>query len=562
MEGKFLGDNFSVPDCEVGKRCPADGPLDFLGLEGFETLRWDRLEHILLARATYKTHAPISQDCPKCHSAFAITSDTLCVWDIPRGGSQVIIQLIVPRVVCRECGPQPVLIPHVDVDCLMTDRLVTHMATCAASLVTFKQIALATGPSEESVRNAFLKAFGEFEGKRGKELPRVISIDEVYIGSKCFTVLVDGETCRAFDILEEYRAADVLQRLKEAPNPEAVEFWTQDFTLWSADIASKRLRRRMNRRAIEGEPADDESVLFDAEPTSEADEEREEEHYRLTKKELQNIFKNAKVVGDHFHFKQAIRKSMDKVRDSVQKSLPGQYLDMAFRSLSEYDRTSPEWPKMEEKARFEAAEKANRREKELENHRKRLCTRPENLKKDQDRKWVEQMCDEHPLLRAGHEAMIRGFRIFPVKPPLGNAGKSRAAAMEKRFAQLMTEEEAGRRLDEWVDLIRKEGLESFFDQPLRMISNWRPELIRIGTTPYSNAGAESKNRYLRMLNAISRGLEFEMLRARLLWAETNPAHDRWPTFCDDETAEIDVERFVELADAYLERNNKPEPTDD
>ena len=134
--------------------------------------------------------------------------------------------------------------------------------------------------------------------------------------------------------------------------------------------------------------------------------------------------------------------------------------------------------------------------------------------------------------------------------------------MKKRFAQLITEEEAGRRLDEWVSSIRKERLESFFDQPLRMISNWRSELIRIGTTPYSNAGAESKNRYLRMLNAISRGLEFKMLRARLLWADANPAHDRWPTFCDDETGEITVERFVQLADTFLERNRKPEPAGD
>ena len=286
-----------------------------------------------------------------------------------------------------------------------------------------------------------------------------------------------------------------------------------------------------------------------------------EEHYRLTKEELQNVLKNAKVVGDHFHFKQAIRASMDKVRRAVQKALLEQYLVMAFKSLSECDRTSPEWSKLEEKARFDAGERAKRRENELTNHRKVLCTRPENLKSDQDRKWVEQMCDEHPLLQSGHEAMIRGYKIFPLKPPFGKTRKSRAPAMEERFAQLMTEEEASRRLDEWASSVRDEGLEAFFDRPLRLISNWRPELIRIGTTPYSNAGAESKNRYLRMLNAISRGLNFEILRARVLWADANPAHDRWPTFCDDETGEITVERFIQIADDFLERNNKPEPGD-
>jgi transposase len=562
MGGRLLGDPFFLPGYDLGKQCPADGSLDFVGLENYETLRWDRLEHILLVRAAYKTPAPTSPDCPECHSAFTITSDTLAVWDIPRGGSQVLVQLTVPRVVCRKCGPQTVLIPHVDVNCLMTDRLKTYIAMSAASIMTFKQIASATGPSEESVSNVFLKEFGEFEGKRVKELPRVLLIDEVYVGSKCFTVLVDGETLQAFDILREYRGADVLRQLKEAPNPEGVEFWSQDFTLWSADIASKRLRRRMNSRALNAEPADDGSLPFDAEPTSRADEEREEEHYRLTKKELQNILKNAKVVGDHFHFKQAIRASMDKVRRAVQKALLEQYLDMAFKSFSECDRTSPEWPKLEEKARFEAGARAKRRENELTNHRKSLCTRPENLKMDQDRKWVEQMCDEHPLLRSGHEAMIRGFNIFPLKPPLGRTRKSREAAMELRLAQLMTEEEAGRRLDEWASFVREEGLEAFFARPLRLICNWRPELIRIGTTPYSNAGAESKNRYLRMLNAITRGLKFETLRARVLWADANPAHDRWPTFCDGETGEITAERFIQLADAFLERNNQPEPAGD
>lgn len=555
-----MGDYSVASRGDLGKQCPAGGSLDFLGLANFETLRWDRLEHILLVRAIYKTQMPYSEDCPICQEAFAITSDTLSVWDIPRGGSQVLLQIIVPRVVCRKCGPQMILISDVDVNCLMTDRLKKHIAMSAASLMTFKQIAASTGPSEESVSDVFLNAF--LERERSKKLPRVLLIDEVYIGNKCFTVLVDGETLQTFDILEEYRSADVLRRLKEAPNPEAVEFWSQDFTLWSADIASKRLRRRRNSQALKGEPVGVKSLLLDVEPTSEADEEREEAHYRLSKVSLQNVLKNAKVVGDHFHFKQAIRKSMDKVRRAVQEALLEEYLDLEFKGLSEFDRTSHDWPERERRARLAAAEKARRRETELTNHRKILCTRSKNLKTDQDRNWVETMCNEHPLLRSGHEAMIRGFDIFPVKPGLGKARESRIAAMEKRLAQLMTEEEASRRLDEWASFVKEKGLETFFDQPLRLISNWRPELILIGTTPYSNAGAESKNRYIRMVNAISRGLNFNMLRARVLWADANPAHDRWPSFCDEETGEITVERFIDLADVFLEGNERPELAND
>lgn len=104
----------------------------------------------------------------------------------------------------------------------------------------------------------------------------------------------------------------------------------------------------------------------------------------------------------------------------------------------------------------------------------------------------------------------------------------------------------------------QKDLAKFFQRAINMVKNWREELIRIGTTGYSNAATESKNRYLRSLASISRGLPFKTLRARLLWADANHHTNRWPSFCDDYPGEIDSETFLQLAHDYLEQQRTAE----
>jgi len=69
--------------------------------------------------------------------------------------------------------------------------------------------------------------------------------------------------------------------------------------------------------------------------------------------------------------------------------------------------------------------------------------------------------------------------------------------MTKRAKQLISPEKAGQRLDDWVDSIDAQLAPHFRKATdlirTDLIENWREEVIRIGTTPYSNAFAESKS---------------------------------------------------------------------
>ena len=203
--------------------------------------------------------------------------------------------------------------------------------------------------------------------------------------------------------------------------------------------------------------------------------------------------------------------------------------------------------------RDKAAKLAKSRIDELKKRKHTLFTHPKKLTKD-EWPWLKEIFEDHPILGRGWEAKNRGLNIFPEKPPMGRSKKAREAAQAKRAALPMSEQESGRGLDEWVAFIKKDKkLQPFFESPVGMIRDWGEEIIRIGTTGYSNAGTEPKNRYLRMLAAISRGLRFKMLRARLLWADDHRRTDRWPSFCDDVKGKMTMKRFVELANAFIAR---------
>jgi len=123
----------------------------------------------------------------------------------------------------------------------------------------------------------------------------------------------------------------------------------------------------------------------------------------------------------------------------------------------------------------------------------------------------------------------------------------------------MTEEDAARALHDWANEFKEDiELAEYFKRALNMIRNWRTELIRVGTTGHSNAGTEEKNRYLRRIAALSRGLTFESLRARLLWADEHRHTNRWPSFCNDFEGRIDPEKVIELALAKISRQEAAE----
>ena len=111
----------------------------------------------------------------------------------------------------------------------MTYRLEDYILDRAATLSTFTQIALDTGQELNTVIDIFLLAFRAFDRARGKDLPRVLEIDEVYFHGKYYTILVDGELDASVDLLEGRKNEIIEARLKLAANRQMVEFVTQDY---------------------------------------------------------------------------------------------------------------------------------------------------------------------------------------------------------------------------------------------------------------------------------------------------------------------------------------------
>lgn len=538
--------------------------VDFLGLAHCSTTRLDKLEHILLAHATYRSPEP-SGECKKCHKSEFRTSTRpnreLLIWDIPSGGCPVLIRVTTWPMICANANchtPYREDIPWYHPRRNMTRRLEEYIRDRAATLTTFQQIALDTCQDRKTINGILFDAVRELERDGKKDLPRVLGIDEIYFNKKPYTILVDIESGKAVDLLEGRSAESVGQRFEDATNKAAVEYVTQDFSQSYRAAANQppEAKGKKRKKKAAGAAGDElQLALFTEAPVSgetvSADAGKEVRHSREA---LAGMLPNAKIVGDHFHFAQAIvNEGLNKVRLKVKEDLRKKYRAKMLRHFLKLEEQMPLpkyiRPDVRKKAKDTADEKSDR----LEKYKFLLFEREENLsRKPGNLRTVKELLRESPLLARAWDLKESGLHIFPVQPSLGRTKKAREAALIERAKLRLTEEEATRRLDDWVKQVKEQNdLASFFQRAVNMVKNWREELIRIGTTGYSNAAAESKNRYLRSLASISRGLPFKTLRARLLWADANHHTNRWPSFCDDHDGEIDNETFLALAHDYL-----------
>ena len=543
--------------------------VDYLGLSDCETLKIDRLEHILLVHALY--NPIISEKCPKCGGIWKPYTKGKFLdpfSDIPRGSNPVVVVLTVLQHICSDCNKSlDTTIPWLHPTRQMTLRLLDYILDRVATLSSFAQIALDTCLDENTVRSIFIDTFRRIDEQRSKDLPRVLGIDEVFFHRKYYTILVDVETGNAVDLLPGLRHEIIKPRFDQASNRKSVEYILQDFSMTyrSATTQSPKFSQKKSKNissdAYNNEHSKDINstslLLFPDlfEPDSD-DQAKVERVVRLSRKALAKMLPNAKVVGDHFHFKKAIEDSLDKIRVGLQKTLPDFYFKRIIKDYTKEEKILKSMKIVNEEVKNKAKRAAKKKEEELNNKKKILFKHPSKLNFD-EWSWLKDIFVDHPILERGWEAKNRGLNIFPEKPPLGRSKRAREAARVKRLNLLITEAEAAQRLEDWVKFINKDPeLKPFFRSPLSMIKNWHQEIIRIGTTVYSNAGAESKNHYLRILAAISRGLNFEVLRARLLWADERRRTNRWPSFCYEKNEnKIDTKRFVTIAKIFLERND-------
>ncbi len=533
--------------------------VDFLGLANCTMTRLDELEHILLAHATYRAPEP-SGECERCHKSEFRTSTRpnreLLIWDIPSGGCPVLIRLTTWPMICAGTNchtPYREDIPWYHPLRNMTRRLEQYIRERLATLTTFQQIALDTCQDRKTISGILFDAVREIEGDGKKDLPRVLGIDEIYFGKKIYTILIDIESGKAVDLLDGRSAESVSRRFKDATNCAAVEYVTQDFSQSYRAAATQPTEaedKKRQKKTSSGELNELQLALFTESPGP-GEEARE---IRLSRETLTGMLPNAKIVGDHFHFAQAIvDEGFNKVRIKAKEDMKKSFFAKMLSHFLKLEKQMPLPKYIPKKVRDKAKDAVNKKAGEFDSYKFLLFARQENLNSKPDKlRIVRDLLREYPLLKRAWDLKEAGLHIFPVQPSLGRTNKAREAALIERARLRLSPEEAARRLDAWVKQVNEqEDLAKFFQRAVNMIKNWREELILIGTTGYSNAATESKNRYLRSLASISRGLPFKTLRARLLCADANHRKDRWPSFCDDYPGEIDSETFLRLAHDYL-----------
>jgi len=538
--------------------------VDFLGLANCTMTRLDELEHILLAHATYRAPEPRGEceQC-QCHKSEFRTSTRpnreLLIWDIPSGGCPVLIRLTTWPMICAGANchtPYREDIPWYHPRRNMTWRLEKYIRERAATLTTFQQIALDTCQDRKTVHGILFDAIQELEGDGKKDLPRVLGIDEIYFGRKTYTILVDIESGKAVDLLDGRSAESVRKRFKEATNCTAVEYVTQDFSQSYRAAATQppeeqgTTRKTRKKRVSSFGLNELQLALFTETP----DMVEEARAIRISREALAAMLPNVKIVGDHFHFAQAIvNEGFNRARIKVREDMTRSYSAKMLRHYLKLERQIPLPKHIPKNVRKEVNNAVNTKAKEFDSNKFLLFARYESLASKPDKLVIlNELLREYPRLARAWNLKEAGLQIFPVKPTLGRTKKAREAALIERVKLRLTAEEAGSKLDAWVKQVNEqEDLAKFFQRAVNMVKNWREELIQIGTTGYSNAATESKNRYLRSLASASRGLPFRTLRARLLWADANHRTDRWPSFCDSYDGEIDNETFLALAHDYV-----------
>ena len=323
----------------------------------------------------------------------------------------------------------------------MTWRLEKYIRERAATLTTFQQIALDTCQDRKTINEILFDAVRELEGDGKKDLPRVLGIDEIYFGKKTYTILVDIESGKAVDLLDGRSAESVRQRFKDASNCAGVEYVTQDFSQSyraAATQPSEEQDQKPKKKASSVDLNELQLALFTETP----DLANEARAIRLSREALAGMLPNAKIVGDHFHFAQAIvNEGFNKIRIKVREDMRKSYGAKMLRHFLNLEEQRP-LPKhislgVRKKVKDAVNEKANR----LDRYKFLLFERQENLgRKPNNLRTVNELLREYPLLARAWALKESGLNIFPVRPSLGRTRKAREAALIEGRAVFISRE--------------------------------------------------------------------------------------------------------------------------
>ena len=212
---------------------------------------------------------------------------------------------------------------------------------------------------------------------------------------------------------------------------------TQDFSQSYRAAANQPPEAKGKKRKKAAGAAGDELqlALFTEAPVSgetvSADAGKEVRHSREA---LAGMLPNAEIVGDHFHFAQAIvNEGFNKVRVKVKEDLKKNYRRKMLRRFLKLEDQVPLPKYISPGVRKKVKAAVDRKVDGLDRHRFLLFERQESLNSKPDKlSIVKELLGESPLLARAWALKESGLKIFPVQPSLGRTKKSREAALIER----------------------------------------------------------------------------------------------------------------------------------
>lgn len=549
--------------------------FDFLDLPDCRTIWRGRLEHMLLVRASYER---FPSACPRCDAQClrAEPPRTLVFWDVPHLGQPTLVQLFVSDATCLICGTflktEPEwLHPSRDMSLRMIDFIKERMAT----QLTITQVALDSGLDVQTVIDIFIPAFRKWDVERVMALPAKPGIDEAHFPRKVIrTLIVDSEgPLGTVDVLEDRTNATIAKRLRAAPNAKDILDMTMDFTGPFRDAAKKPLdtvsgsKRSTDEDEEPFEAGTFDTPLFGEMPKVNVTAAGHDEYILEHPEEVAPPLPNMQAVADHFHFAQYVVKGFRASWSFVRASLEDLLVQEELEKLSEQTIADLGRESAEAHARARVAADFEKVKSALWEHRYAMCAGGKRRAKQSQitRSEIEGLLSRLPLLKSAWEAKNVGLNIFPHKQRPSRSKQVRMAANAEGPSPKpvldIDVQEVERKLDDWVQLICSDDqMKSFFGEALKVIAEWRPELLRIATTGLNNARAEAKVAEARTLNRIARGQQFDLFRARLLWLSAFRRTNRWPKVCDAIDGRITGKRVFEMVDAMEALGKEASPS--
>lgn len=187
-------------------------------------------------------HTATPDECPNCHQSESFhvhDKSKQVIHDMPISGKRVVLVLERTRWKCPVCGKtwvEPLDPLHFHEKRSVTTRLWQHVREFVFE-DTFTGLALELGVDDALVRRMFLDYKEEMELNWKPPTPHVLGIDEVHLAKKARGILINLETGKPIDLLQDATRLTFTKRLMRMPDRDRVRIVTMDQTAYFRRLA-------------------------------------------------------------------------------------------------------------------------------------------------------------------------------------------------------------------------------------------------------------------------------------------------------------------------------------